>query len=138
VHGHRFDADPDPDQAFYFDGDPDPDPTSSYIQKLENHKKFASLRSIANLHCFFFLISVIGVKIFSIFVSVSKFSVKKYSYPHIWFKWIQLRINRPCMLIPIRIRQNDAEPNGSGVGFRFTTLAFSVHRYTVFKTYCNV
>jgi hypothetical protein len=32
VHGHRFDADPDPDQTLHFDADPDPDPTSSYTK----------------------------------------------------------------------------------------------------------
>ncbi len=68
MHGHRFDA------------DPDPDPTS-VIHKLENHKKkyFYSQQCQFTLFYLSLIISVIGVKIFGIFVSISKCSGKKYS-----------------------------------------------------------
>jgi hypothetical protein len=69
VDRHRFDADPDP--TFYFDVDPDPDPypTSSYKQVGKSKFFLTFIHSNASLHCFIFLISVIGVVIFSIWTA---------------------------------------------------------------------
>ncbi len=53
---HRFDADPDP--TFYFDADPD----FPYAGKFHF---FPFFHSSASLHCFVFLVSVIGVVIFN-------------------------------------------------------------------------
>ncbi len=61
------------------------------------------IHSIARLHCFFFLIIVIGVSTSSIFDSILKFSGIKYRYRvvklYIRLKWIRIRIS-----------QNDAGP----------------------------
>jgi hypothetical protein len=60
VDPHRFDADPFPDPTFYFDADPDPDPYPDPTQS------FSHMFTAASLHCFDFLVSVIGVIVFNI------------------------------------------------------------------------
>jgi hypothetical protein len=69
-----FDACPDP--TFHFDADPDPDPTLG-SPLLENQEFiFIFIYSSANLNCFIFLASVIGIIISNIMESKLKFSGK--------------------------------------------------------------
>jgi hypothetical protein len=78
VNRHRFGADPDgdPDPTFHFDADPDPDTKSNpdptliftHVGKSEN-----VFTAISCLHCFIFLVSVIGVIMFNILDSKLKF-----------------------------------------------------------------
>ncbi len=63
VDPHHFDVDPDPDPTFNFDANPDLDPTPSFTH-VGKSEFFFSLEWL--LTFFFFLISVIGVILFSI------------------------------------------------------------------------
>ncbi len=88
---HRFDTDPDPESNFYFDGDPDPDCHQDGAELCGSYPKFTDVgRGVKSGHDFKYF----GLCI-EIFVELSK-------------KYICLE------LIPIRIRQNDAEPAQSG------------------------
>ncbi len=62
---HHVDADPDP--TFHFDANPDsyPVPADS-LTLAEKSYFFLLIHSSASLHCFIFLVSVIGVIIFNI------------------------------------------------------------------------
>ncbi len=62
---HRVDA--DPDLTFNFDAAPDPDLTPSFTQVGESKKDMTLIHSGVSLHCFIFLLSVIGFKMFSLF-----------------------------------------------------------------------
>ncbi len=62
---------------------------------------FTLIQSSVSLHCFIFLVSVICVKIFNIFYSVSKYFGKGIVYLFIWLKWIWIWI-RIRQMIPIR------------------------------------
>jgi hypothetical protein len=65
---HRVDADPDPGITFFLDPDPatDPDPTPCFTHVEQTNKKFTLIHSNDSLHCFIFLVSVIGDRIFNI------------------------------------------------------------------------
>jgi hypothetical protein len=86
---------------------------------LENQNLIIFIHISASLHCFIFLISVIGVKIYNILDSI----------------WI----GRPSMLI--RIRQNVADQTRSGSGPAFRTPNFlssdpvPAHSIPVFEVY---
>jgi hypothetical protein len=54
----NFDADSDPN--------PDPAPTTSFTHDGKSEIFFSFIHSSASLHCFIFLVSVIGVTIFNI------------------------------------------------------------------------
>jgi hypothetical protein len=68
---------------------------------------FTFIYSNASLRCFSFLINGKGVMVVSICESILKFSRNKYK-KNICLELIPIRIGRPRM--PIRIRQNDADP----------------------------
>ncbi len=89
---HRFDPDPNP--TFYSI----PIRLPQVIPVLECSRVI--------LQCFIFLLSIIGVIIFSILNSILKFTGKSIVYLYIWLKRIQvrIRIGRSWMPIQIRIR----------------------------------
>jgi hypothetical protein len=68
---------------------------------MENINYFLPLFTVYIV--FIFLISVTGVTINSILDGIFQFYGKSIVYLYLWLKWIQ-----------IRIRQNDADPTGSG------------------------
>ncbi len=75
----HFDADPDPDpvwQKNYVDSHADPTPSLTQIGKSDF---FTFSPCIVSLQCFFFLISVKCVIIFSILNTILKFSGKNFS-----------------------------------------------------------
>jgi hypothetical protein len=92
--------------------DPDPKIYSSWKIRIF----LVLIHGNASLHCIIFLISVIGVIIFRNLDSILKLTGKFFSYLSIWLKWIQIRIRIGRPWIPIPIRQNNADPNGSGFG----------------------
>ncbi len=82
---------------------------------FENQIFFTYITSSASLQCFIFLVSVM---IFNIFDSLLTFSGKRVTLLYVWLKWIwiRIRISRSWML-RIRIRQNNADPTGSGSSY---------------------
>ncbi len=101
-----FDANPDPDPNFNFDADQDPDldpdPTTSFRLVLKNLNFFSFIHSIANLHCFIFLVIVKGV-ISSLFWKVR--------YLEIFWEKYSLALH--LIEMGTRIRKNDADPTKS-------------------------
>jgi hypothetical protein len=93
-----------------FVADPDPDSLSILMPILNRILQYGTYGT-SSLHCVIFLISVIGVIIFSILDSIPilTFSRKKDSlFSHL------IETNTDPETIPIRIRKNDANPTGSG------------------------
>jgi hypothetical protein len=128
----RFDADPDPnfhadadpDPNFHVDADPDPDwhqnnagpqadpryPKFHTCWKIRNCFNFS--HSIATLQCFIFLISVKCDVCFQYFGQHIEISGKRSTLSTFSFSWNSYGIWIGMLLIPIpiRIRQNDADP----------------------------
>ncbi len=73
---------PYPDPTFHFDVDPDfdldPEPAPRFTHIRGNQNFFAFTHSRASLHCFIFLVMVIGVTILNILYIILTFSGKKY------------------------------------------------------------
>jgi hypothetical protein len=79
VDWHRFYSDPkpDPNRTCHFDADPSPDlnlTPSCFI--LENLFLLTYIHSSASLHCFIFLVSIIGVINLNILGKILEFLVK--------------------------------------------------------------
>ncbi len=78
---HCFNADPDPnlDPTLHYDADPDPDPTPKELF-------YYSILSSARLHCFTFLVRIMGDVVINILDSIKKFFSKqeKFSFTFGW------------------------------------------------------
>ncbi len=87
-----------PDPAFYLDADPDPYPTPSFTHAGKAEILLWLFHSSSKLH---FLVSFIGLKIFSILDNVLNFSGKKFSLAVHFVKRIRIRqmtLIRPDLL----------------------------------------
>ncbi len=69
---------------------------------------FTFIHNSASLHCFILQVSVIGVKNFIILDSTLQFSLEEYSLS---LHFVELDTDRQALRMPIRIRQNDADPS---------------------------
>jgi hypothetical protein len=84
---HRFDVGPDPGPTFYFDADPDPAPTLSYTHVGKSEFFLLFTRTAVPVYIvFFFLLSVIGVIIFSVLDRIFEFVGKKIVYLYIYLE----------------------------------------------------
>ncbi len=106
------------DFSFWSRSRSDPDLTSSYTQGF-----FTVIHSDANFRCFYLSHQCKMCQSFQYFGKHIEIFSKKYNlgtYLYIWLKWIQ-----------IRIRQNDTDSTGSGLGSRSTTPSYSPGTDTV-------
>jgi len=101
VDRHLFWADQFGSDLFHLDAHLDPD----LDHMLENLNFFSFIHRNASLHCVIFLVSVKGVRIFSILeYRIIKFSRKRIVYLNIWLKFIRYGSGSG------KIRVSDPEP----------------------------
>ncbi len=138
VDRHPFDADPDPNQNFHYDADPDLDPDRHqkrcvqypYPDPTQNLNTCWKIGE--NIYFLYFYSQQCQFTMFFLSHKWKRCHNFKYFVQHVEMFWKKvkntcasclelipirigrIRIGKPWITIPIRIRQNDADPSRSG------------------------
>ncbi len=121
VDRHRFETDPDPDPSFRVHAHPDPDPDQDWYQNnFDPHSDLTpSFTHVGKSEFFLLLVTALPLYNVSSFSSVSNvsyvFSIfnSKFTFSG---KIQRYQVSICLDLLPIRIRQKDADPTRSGSG----------------------